>query len=90
MEKRVLQSTSNGLSLEYKTIEYKTDVKLMLGKVLQVSPRNLPPFLSYRENPAGGDICPPPTHSSGARVMVQPVCKYVNYLMIISTHVFIA
>ena len=30
------------------------DVKLMLGKVPKVSRRYLPPFLSYRENSAGG------------------------------------
>ena len=30
------------------------DVKLMLGKVLKVSRRYLPPFSSYGENPAGG------------------------------------
>ena len=41
------------------------DVKLMLGRVLKVSRRYLPPVFSYRENPAGGRICPPP---SGARV----------------------
>ena len=35
------------------------DVKLMLGKVLKVSRRYLPPFLSYGENPAGGIRLPP-------------------------------
>ena len=45
------------------------DVQLMMGKVLKVSRRYLPPFLSYRENPAGGGrICPPPPATSGARV----------------------
>ena len=38
---------------------FVADVNLMLGKVLKVVRRYLPPFLSYRENPAGGDICPP-------------------------------
>ena len=42
-----------------------TDVKLMLGKVLKVSHRYLPPFLSYREQPAGGGEFRP---HSGARV----------------------
>ena len=36
------------------------DVKLMLGKVIKVSRRYLPPFFSYRENPAGGAIFAPP------------------------------
>ena len=41
----------------------EADVKLMLGTVLKVSRRHLPPFLSYRENPTGGGgICPPPPH----------------------------
>ena len=43
-----------------------TEVKLMQGKVLTISRRYLMPYLSYRENPAGGRICPPPP--SGARV----------------------
>ena len=30
------------------------------GTVLKVSRRYLPPVFSYRENPAGGRICPPP------------------------------
>ena len=41
-----------------------TGVKLMLEKVLKVSRRYLPLFLSYRENPAGGAFAP----NSGARV----------------------
>ena len=43
------------------------DVKLMLRKVLRVSRRYLPPFLRYRENPAGdgGRVKSAP---SGARV----------------------
>ena len=37
-------------------------VKLVLGRVLKVSRWYLPPFLSYRENPAEGRNCPqPPT-----------------------------
>ena len=36
------------------------DVKLMLGKVLKVSRRYLPPFWSFRENLAGGRYSPPP------------------------------
>ena len=36
------------------------DVKLMLGKILKVSRRYLPPFLNNRENPAGGVIFAPP------------------------------
>ena len=45
------------------------DVQLMMGKVLKVSRRYLPPFLSYRENPAGGgaEYAPSPA-TSGARV----------------------
>ena len=42
------------------------DVKMMLGKVLKVSRRYMPPFLSYRENPSGGRRNSPPP--SGARV----------------------
>ena len=41
------------------------DVKLMLWKVLKVLRRYLLPFLSYRENPAGGDIRPPPQRGAG-------------------------
>ena len=42
------------------------DFKLMLGKVLKVSRRYMLPFLSYRENPAGGDIrLPPPPAGRG-------------------------
>ena len=49
------------------------DVKLMPEQVLIVSRRYLPPFLSYRENPAGGGgrICPP----SGVRFKMHPVWK---------------
>ena len=35
------------------------DVKLILGKELKVSRRYLAPFLSYQENPAGGQNLPP-------------------------------
>ena len=41
------------------------DVKLMLGKVLKVSRRYLLPFLSYRENPAGGGRYSPPPAGRG-------------------------
>ena len=44
------------------------DVTLMLWKVLKVLRRYLAPFLSYRENPAGGgEFLPPP---SGTRTNV--------------------
>ena len=36
------------------------DVILMLWKVLKVLHRYVAPFLSYRENPAGGAEFPPP------------------------------
>ena len=41
------------------------DVKLKFYNVQKVSCRYLPPFFGYRENPAAGRVCPPP---SGARV----------------------
>ena len=36
------------------------DAKSMLDKLLKVSRRYLPPFLSFRENLAGGAESPPP------------------------------
>ena len=41
------------------------DIKLMLKKVLKVWRRYLLQFLSYRENPTGGDIRPPPQRGAG-------------------------
>ena len=44
------------------------DVKLMLEKVQKVLRRYLAPFLSYRENPAGGNLTPrqPPSGPRGS------------------------
>ena len=45
------------------------DTKLMLEKVLKVSCRHLLPFLSYRENPAGGggqNLILPPQRGAGS------------------------
>ena len=42
------------------------DIKSMLEKVSKVLHLYLPPFLSYRENPEGGQNLPPPP--SGAHV----------------------
>ena len=55
------------------------DVKLMLVTVLKVSRRYLPPFVRYRENPAGGGqyLPPPPPVGRGlnlwnlARAMIS-------------------
>ena len=47
------------------------DLKLKLGKVLQVSCRYLPLLLSYRENPVEGAESAPPL-PSGARVNCVP------------------
>ena len=50
--------TKTQFSKKKKSIDFSevlvADVKLTLGKVLKVSRRYLPPFLSYRENLAGG------------------------------------
>ena len=51
------------------------DVKFMLGKVLKISRQCLPPFFSYRENPAGRAEFAPPTLQRGAGYSAHPVAK---------------
>ena len=43
------------------------DVKLISEKVLEVLRRHLPPFLSYRVNPAGCQYLPPPPAGRGLK-----------------------
>ena len=58
------------------------DVTLITEKVLKVLRRYLLPFLSHRENPAGGRIFPP---RSGARVNVADCQKFPTYVALGAT-----
>ena len=54
------------------------DAKLMREKVLKVSSRYLLPFLSYRENPAGGQNLPPPPLPAGRGLNYGQIIPYVS------------
>ena len=65
---------SQNFSTDFSEI-LEADVKLMLGKVLKVSRPNLPPFLGYRENPAGGGRNPPPSGTRVKGILGCGMCK---------------
>ena len=53
-----------------------------MGKVLKVSRRYLPPFLSYRENPTGGAKYAPLSAGrvlTGTILLARIICRYEHY-----------